>query len=65
MKLTMEYHPCPNDTFIFDTIFNQSDLGDLQFDFPHVGCRTTQIALLLRVKFDVTKLSYFAFTQMS
>lgn len=65
MKLSIGISPCPNDTFIFDAIHNQRlDLGELQFDFHMLDVEQLNRAAL-EGKFDVTKLSYFAFTQMS
>lgn len=65
MKLTIGISPCPNDTFIFDAIFNHRlKLGDLQFEFHMLDVEQLNRAAL-EGRFDVTKLSYFAFTQMS
>lgn len=65
MKLSIGISPCPNDTFIFDAIYNyRLDLGDLQFDFHMLDVEQLNRAAL-EGRFDVTKLSYFAFTQMS
>lgn len=65
MKLTIGISPCPNDTYIFDAIYHQRlDLGDLQFEFHLLDVEQLNRAAL-EERFDVTKLSYFAFTQMS
>ncbi|MBK8699763.1 MAG: 1,4-dihydroxy-6-naphthoate synthase, partial [Saprospiraceae bacterium] len=65
MKLTIGISPCPNDTFIFDAIYNRRiDTRDLEFEFV-----MEDVEYLNRAAFegrlDITKLSYYAFTQLT
>lgn len=63
-KLTFGFSPCPNDTFIFDALYNNKiDLKGLEFDFI-LG----DVEFLNRKAFaneiDVTKISYYSFAQL-
>ena len=60
MKFSIAISPCPNDTFIFDAIFNRRiDLKGHDFDFHfHDVEELNKLAVL--ETYDVSKLSYFA-----
>lgn len=60
MKLSIAISPCPNDTFIFDAIFNKRiDLKGYDFEFHfHDVEELNKLAVL--ETYDITKLSYFA-----
>ena len=65
MKLTIGISPCPNDTFIFDAIYNgRIDLEGIQFEFELMDVEELNRAAAKGV-FDVTKLSYFAYTGLT
>lgn len=57
--------PCPNDTFIFDALLHQKiDTSGIDFKIHFADVEELNQAAL-QAKFDVTKLSYFAYTQVS
>ncbi len=64
MKLSLGFSPCPNDTFIFDALIHHKiDTGGLEFDvhFEDVETLNTYAS---NETLDITKLSYFAYTQV-
>lgn len=65
MKLSIGISPCPNDTYIFDAIYHKRlEMDGLEFEFHLMDVEQLNRAAL-EAQFDVTKLSYFAFTGMS
>ncbi len=65
MTLTIGISPCPNDTFIFDAIYNHRiNTNGLQFQFELMDVEQLNREAA-KGSFDVTKLSYYAFTQMT
>ena len=62
MKLTLGFSPCPNDTFIFDALVHHKiDAEGLEFEVVFADVEQLN-KWALQGKFDVTKLSYHAFT---
>lgn len=60
MKLSIAISPCPNDTFIFDAIFNNRiDLKGFDFEFHFHDVEELNKLTVLET-YDITKLSYFA-----
>ena len=65
MKLTIGISPCPNDTFIFDAIYNERiDLEGMHFEFELMDVEELNRDAA-KGFFDVTKLSYFAYTGLT
>jgi 1,4-dihydroxy-6-naphthoate synthase len=65
MTLTIGISPCPNDTFIFDAIYNHRlNTDGLQFEFKLMDVEQLNKEAA-RGSFDVTKLSYYAYTQLT
>ncbi len=65
MKITIGISPCPNDTFIFDAIFNKKiDLLGYEFDFMMEDVEQLN-KMAIAKKLDVTKISYFAYTKIA
>lgn len=61
MKLKIGISPCPNDTFIFDGIFNKSiDLAPFEFEFIFEDVQTLNL-LASDGQIDIIKLSYAHF----
>ena len=61
MNLTLGFSPCPNDTFIFDTLVNGGlDTGDVSFEIFLEDVETLN-CWAAAGKLDITKLSYAAF----
>ncbi|MBK9257461.1 MAG: 1,4-dihydroxy-6-naphthoate synthase [Saprospiraceae bacterium] len=64
-KLTFAFSPCPNDTFMFEPIVNNKvDLKGLEFEIIMEDVEYLNKAALHQ-KFDITKLSFNAFTQLT
>ncbi len=64
MKIKIGISPCPNDTFIFEAIYNKRiDLHGLEFDFVMEDVEYLNKAAL-KGEIEVTKLSYFAFSKI-
>ena len=62
MKLTLGFSPCPNDTFIFDSlVHNKIDTEGLEFEVVFADVEQLN-KWALEGKLDITKLSYNAFT---
>ena len=62
MKLTLGFSPCPNDTFIFDALVHHKiDTEGLEFEIVLADVEQLNKWAFDR-KFDITKLSYYAFT---
>jgi len=62
MKLTLGFSPCPNDTFIFDALVHHKiDTEGLEFEVVFADVEQLN-KWAFQAKFDVTKLSYHAFT---
>jgi len=58
MKLKIGISPCPNDTFIFDGIYNKSiDLKGFEFEFILEDVQTLN-ELALKGEIDIIKISY-------
>ena len=58
MKLTLGFSPCPNDTFIFDSLVNHKmDTGGLEFDVVLEDVQTLN-QYALEGKLDISKISY-------
>jgi 1,4-dihydroxy-6-naphthoate synthase len=58
MKLTLGFSPCPNDTYIFDSLVNNKiDTEGLEFDVMLEDVETLN-RWSLQGKLDVTKISY-------
>jgi 1,4-dihydroxy-6-naphthoate synthase len=58
MKLTLGFSPCPNDTFIFDSLVNKKiDTEGLEFDVMLEDVETLN-QWSLQSKLDITKISY-------
>lgn len=61
-KLSLAFSPCPNDCFIFDALVHKRiDSGDFEFDV-HLEDVETLNHNALAENWDVTKLSYAAFS---
>ena len=62
MKLTLGISPCPNDTFIFDALLHKKiDTEGLEFDVHFADVEKLN-KWSFNVKFDITKLSFNAFS---
>ena len=62
MKLTLGFSPCPNDTFIFDALVHHKiDTEGLEFEVVFGDVEQLN-KWAFQGKFDITKLSYNAFT---
>ncbi len=60
MEFTIGISPCPNDTFIFDAIYNERiDLGSYQFKFIFADVEELN-QRAIRGELDITKLSFHA-----
>ncbi len=58
MKLTIGISPCPNDTFIFEAIYNKSlTLADVEIDFIFADIQTLN-EMATRGELDIVKISY-------
>jgi len=65
MKLTFAFSPCPNDTFMFEPIVsNRIDTEGLEFDI-HLADVEELNKSAQESKYDVTKLSFNAYTQLT
>lgn len=65
MKLSIGISPCPNDTFIFDAIYNNKiDCHDIEFDFYLQDIETLNNSAL-EEKYDICKVSIGAFLHLS
>jgi 1,4-dihydroxy-6-naphthoate synthase len=63
--LTLGFSPCPNDTFIFDALVNQTmDTGNLRFDYVMEDVETLN-QWAFEGKLAVTKLSYNTLLKVS
>ena len=61
-NITIGISPCPNDTFIFEAIYNNRiDLEDLNFKFVLEDVEQLNKKAINRT-YDVTKISYNAYT---
>jgi 1,4-dihydroxy-6-naphthoate synthase len=59
--LTIGFSPCPNDTFIFDAmVHGKIDTEGYTFSFETADVETLN-ALAIQHKYDLTKLSFFAY----
>lgn len=64
MELTIGFSPCPNDTFIFDSLVNgKTDTGNIKFK-PVLEDVETLNEWALQGKLDITKLSYRAWFEV-
>jgi 1,4-dihydroxy-6-naphthoate synthase len=64
-KLTFGFSPCPNDTFIFDALYNKKiDWQGLDFEFV-LGDVEYLNQLAFDNKIDITKISYYSFAQLA
>lgn len=64
-KVTLAISPCPNDTFIFDAMLHQKiDTLGIEFQVHFADVEELNQAAL-QAKYDVTKLSYFAYSKVS
>jgi 1,4-dihydroxy-6-naphthoate synthase len=64
MKLTFGFSPCPNDTFIFDALYNKKiDWQGLDFEFI-LGDVEYLNNLAFDNKINITKISYYSFAQL-
>ena len=62
MKLNFAFSTCPNDTFMFDAIINKKiDTEGIEF-FPIYADIAKLNEWSLTAKYDITKISYNAFT---
>ena len=65
MKLTFAYSPCPNDTFMFEPLVSgKIDTEGLQFDI-HLADVEVLNKSATENKFDITKLSFNAYTKLT
>ena len=65
MKLTFGYSPCPNDTFMFEAIVSKRiDLEGIEFEI-HLADVEELNKSAAQGKYDITKLSFNAFTQLT
>lgn len=65
MKLTFAYSPCPNDTFMFEPIVSgRIDTEGLRFEI-HLADVEELNKSAFEEKYDVTKLSFNAYTQLT
>jgi 1,4-dihydroxy-6-naphthoate synthase len=64
-RFTLGFSPCPNDTFIFDSMVNgKMDTGGLQFD-PVLEDVETLNRMAAKEVLDITKLSYHAYLHLA
>lgn len=65
MRLSLGFSPCPNDTFIFDDMVNNTHPeSGLQFDYKMEDVETLN-QWALEGKLDITKISYSAFLHLT
>lgn len=65
MKLTFAYSPCPNDTFMFEPIVSKRiDTEGLEFEI-HLADVEVLNKAAAEQKFDITKLSFNAYTRLT
>lgn len=65
MKLSLAYSPCPNDTFIFEPLIHgRIQVNDLEWDV-HLHDVEVLNNLAAAGTYDITKLSYYAFTGLA
>ena len=63
-KLTFGFSPCPNDTFIFDALYNKKiDWQGLDFEFI-LGDVEYLNRMAFKHEIDITKISYYSFAQL-
>lgn len=64
-KIQLAFSPCPNDTFMFDAmIHGKIDTEGLEFNYELLDIETLNKKALQGV-FDVSKISFFAFTSVA
>ena len=64
-KIQLAFSPCPNDTFMFDAmIHGKIDAEGLEFNYELLDIETLNKKALQGV-FDVSKISFFAFTSVA
>ena len=65
MKLTFAYSPCPNDTFMFEPLVSgRIDTEGLRFEIHLADIEVLNKAAAIE-KYDITKLSFNAYTQLT
>lgn len=65
MRLSLGFSPCPNDTFIFDDMVNNTHPeSGLQFDYVMEDVETLN-QWAMEGKLDITKISYSAFLHLT
>jgi len=65
MKLTFAYSPCPNDTFMFEPLVSgRIDTEGLHFEI-HLADVEVLNKAAAKNKFDITKLSFNAYTKLT
>jgi len=65
MEVTFAYSPCPNDTFMFEPIYNgRIDTKGLQFKIVHDEVEQLNLAAY-EGKYDISKLSFNAFSKVT
>lgn len=63
-KLTFAYSPCPNDTFMFEAIYNKRiDTRGIEFEIIHDEVEQLNKAAFQN-KYDISKLSFNAYTKL-
>jgi 1,4-dihydroxy-6-naphthoate synthase len=64
-KISLAISPCPNDTFIFDALIHQKiDTQNIDFEIHFADVEVLNQSAL-KQKYDITKLSYFAYTKVA
>ena len=64
MKVSLGFSTCPNDTFMFDALVNKR-IDTQEFEFELVMADIKELNhLAFAAKFDITKLSYHAYTHL-
>lgn len=63
-KYTFGFSPCPNDTFIFDALYNNKiDTQGIEFEWVMADVEELN-RLAFAGKIDITKISYYSFAQL-
>ena len=64
-KYTIGISPCPNDTYIFEAIYNKRiDLEGLNFEFIFADVEELNL-MAMRQELDITKISYNAYSKVT
>lgn len=64
MKLSLGFSPCPNDTYIFESLLFEEILPEIKFDYKMEDVQTLN-NWAMNGELDITKLSFAAWLQVS